>query len=336
MFYSPNFSIRNFFVAYLSEANKLTGNINEAKYILLPFDYEIIYGYTHTELYEHQISFQQLYEMKQMAKELDELSVETNKKLIVFYYRDPEIELPFRNAIVFRTSWRRSKNSNFTFGMPAFVDERPSNKHFKPRPKTGKPSICFRGQTAPLKLPFAVEVKNLLNKIFEKNGMGFGFKIWYNEGYMVRRAAINSALKSKKYFVNDFLLNPVYTAERKDDLINGYLSSFLKNDYFICAAGHGNYSYRLYEVMREGRFPVFINTDCLLPCAELFDWKNLIIWVEKEEVDKLGEIVLDFHQTIHPDDFLDRQCRIQEFWANNLTKSGFAKYLTDNFFVIND
>ena len=62
--------------------------------------------------------------------------------------------------------------------------------------------------------------------------------------------------------------------------------------------GGGNYSLRLYETLCLGRIPLFINTDCVLPFENNIDWKELCLWVDENDLDRIGEIVLDFHSSI--------------------------------------
>jgi hypothetical protein len=95
----------------------------------------------------------------------------------------------------------------------------------------------------------------------------------------------------------------------------------------LAVAGHGNYSYRLYEIMREGRIPVFVNTDCSMPCTEKVDWKKLVLWVEENEVKFIAEKIADFHQSIEPYDFVVWQESIRKAYFAYFTVNGFSDYI---------
>jgi len=52
----------------------------------------------------------------------------------------------------------------------------------------------------------------------------------------------------------------------------------IKNNMFnLCVSGWGNYSYRFCQTICSGRIPVLINTNCVLPYEEIFDYKNHIV-----------------------------------------------------------
>ncbi len=315
---------------YLTAKNEglLTDSIDESDYLLLPFPYEYIFDYQMHELESRKISLQDVCLLKEIALRFDNASVALGKPLVVTYYRDPATHLHLGNALVFRTSAFRSAVGTNEFGLPAFLEELTADPGFHPALKPIKPSVSFRGQMAPLSLPFGIALRQVLNKFFSFFSNKFRVANWYNEGYLLRRMAVSSVLKAGNAITADLAINPEKNASAYNE---DYIRSFRENDYFICASGHGNYSFRLYEVMRAGRIPVFIDTDCLLPCDDVIDWKSLFIWINKNEANNAGSRIIEFHQTISPEDFLVRQQLIRKTWENYLSAEGFAKYLFYSF-----
>ena len=99
------------------------------------------------------------------------------------------------------------------------------------------------------------------------------------------------------------------------------------NTYHICASGFGNYSFRLYEIMAAGRIPVFINTDCELPFEGIINWKKQTVWIEEDDAKYTGQAILDFHQSLHPDDYIEIQMKNKMIYNKYLTNTGFIENL---------
>jgi len=286
--------------------------------------YEYIYDYSEAECLRCGITGFDLSEFRDIAKKLDMLSVSCNRKLILFFYRDPAHELPFCNPIVFRTSAYKSKGNQPTFGLPAFINHKPHLDVPSVLPHKRKPRVNFRGTIAPLKLSRGVDLRDKINMALLRSGINFKLQNWYPRGYLLRRRAVLSCIGIPQYLETDFILNPSSKIEGyKED----YLQSFQNGDYFICAAGFGNYSYRLYEVMRSGRIPVLIDSDQLLPCDNHFSWSEVAVIIPEREVDKTGLIIKEFNESIHPDDYVEKQIKIKEFYNYYLTQFGFANYI---------
>lgn len=300
----------------------------EAHFLLLPFMYEFIYDYKPAKLRALGIDEAALQYMKQQAEELDELSVRLQKKLIVLFYRDPVQPLPFRNSLVFRTSGFLHRLGANTFGLPAFVDGRPANGQFFIREKGQKPVVSFRGKAAPLRLPYSLAARCLANQLLERVGSQKRVKNYQPAGYLLRRKAVLSCLAAGPLLETDMVVNPVANIPGYK---GQYLESFALSDYFICAAGFGNYAYRLYETMREGRIPVYIDTGWLLPCSDKINWKERMVWVPERDVAHTAQYILEFHHQIHPDDFKALQEANRSTYFKYLTTQGFSRYLATDF-----
>lgn len=327
-YYYPDAPIPNFFVQYLQANGIYSVPPQEANYFVLPFMYEIVYDYSEMELSRKGITKQDVAEMKKLATELNELSVTYNKRLIVFFYRDPDIDLPFENALVFRTSYRAGLKRPHIFGLPAFVDNFATTPERGWLTKMAIPTIFFAGKAAPQTLSLGMWLRNAINNLFEIIGLHFRIKNWSPEGYFLRRRAMLSCIRAGKRINSNFFWNP---APKQEGYAQIFVKSLQDTPYCICAAGFGNYSFRLYEVLKAGRIPVYIDTDELLPCRDVLPWKDMMIWVPALKVDSTAQYLLKYHQRVSAADFIQRQKDNAALYDKYLTRLGFSKYLHDDF-----
>ena len=148
--------------------------------------------------------------------------------------------------------------------------------------------------------------------------------------YFIHRKAYLETIKRLPGITSDIILRKSFAEGIKSDDINArltFINNIINNDYTFCMRGGGNYSLRLYETLCLGRIPLFINTDCILPFENIIDWKGLCLWVEEGDINKIGQIILDFHSSMSNDEFNERQIKCREIWEKFLSKEGFAKQL---------
>ncbi|RYE12198.1 MAG: exostosin, partial [Sphingobacteriaceae bacterium] len=91
--------------------------------------------------------------------------------------------------------------------------------------------------------------------------------------------------------------------------------------------GYGNNSIRFFEALCCGRIPVFVNTDCVLPYDFLIDWKKYCVWIEEDDISKIPEKVLEFHNKYTDEEFKALQVEIRTIWRTYFTPEGFFKNL---------
>ncbi len=310
----------------------------QADFFIFPITYEKLFGYTEHEYEHHGYTPIEIEALKKTFFAMVEMAEKYQKKIILFYYFDPVKKIDVPNVIVFRTSLLQNTKEANEFAMPAYVKDLRKQKVLSENElwlqKTEIPSVGFRGQSAPLKLPVKLAFKRKVNDLLKLAGINKQFNLHYNFGYLARRDTIVACLKNKN-IKTDVTLT---TLEQSWDPINGkmpFVNNVFQNQYNICVSGHGNYSFRLYEIMSAGRIPVFVNTNCVLPFEEFIDWKKHVVWIEEKEANKADEYILDFHQSIHPDDFLQLQKNNRKLWEQYLCKEGFFKSLHQYFPLLN-
>lgn len=325
-------------VAQLAINSIITDDPSIADFFIFPITYEKLYGYTAHEYQHFNYTSVEIDLLKYNFTAMTELAIKYNKKIILFYYYDPVQKINVPNALIFRTSILKSKRDKNEFAMPAYGDDLRKRKEVSDSNlylvKTALPTVGFRGQSAPVKLPFKLQLKRKLNQLLKSSGITKQFNLHYNFGYLARRDAIVSYLDNKKIKTDIHFT----TIEQSWDPVNGkepFVNNVLNNQYNICVSGHGNYSFRLYEILSAGRIPIFINTDCVLPFEEFIDWKKHVVWIEEKDANKADQVLLDFHQSISDADFLTLQQKNRKLWEKYFSKDGFYSNLYQYFPLIN-
>lgn len=325
MFYAPYTQVPHVFTTLLEKAGLLISEPESADYLLVPFGFEFAIEYSEEDY--RKLGFPPDCKKHVLAtlENLKVLSPQMGKPLVVIHYRNSPENFNLPDSIVFRTSAFGSRSEKNTYGVPLFVEGFPQlEEPWEPLKKTAKPSLSFMGLAAPVKMGWKLQARMLANNLLKMVDPKFGVKTWYPETYFLRRRAAVALLNSPRFVQASITINP-------DPASNSYKIDYQHELYghplILCVAGHGNYSFRFYETMRAGRNPVFGHTDCVLPCRDEIPWKDLVLWVEENEVSKLPRIISEFYASIHPDDFLERQHAIRAIYNEYLTVDGFTDYL---------
>lgn len=102
-----------------------------------------------------------------------------------------------------------------------------------------------------------------------------------------------------------------------------FVDNIFNSDYILCLRGTGNYSFRFYETLSAGRIPVFVNTDSVLPLDDIIDWKKYCVWVEENEIERIDQILLDFHNSLNNVEFTEMQVKIRNLWFEWIQDKAF-------------
>ncbi|WP_313113722.1 exostosin domain-containing protein [Aequorivita sediminis] len=261
------------------------------------------------------------------------------KKIVIWNLSDFGIKIPsFENAIILRRSGYKSKFKHNEYSLPSFITD-PLKKYFNTskvflQPYNSIPIIGFCGQAnsslfnAKMEICYTV-FRNLkyyvgLSRLEPQQILSTTY---------LRASVLNTFQKSEK-IVSNFIFREKYragvTKNKETHLTTIEFYNNLKNsDYIVCIRGAGNFSVRFYEALAMGRIPVFINTDCSLPFDDSIDWKKHLVWVEYKDRHLVVQKVLDFHNKLSKQDFLDLQYSNRQLWEEKLTLGGFfRKFLT--------
>lgn len=264
----------------------------------------------------------------------------SGKKIFVFSGHDtPITKVNIDNAILFSGAIDRSRRPKNLHSYPHFfADLLAYNKtEFTARLKNGLPTIGFCGYAPPLEIKFGKEKAiSFLKLIANYSGIIKLFPDRVSHSYRTRAII---ALKSSKRVKTNFRIKNIFafgptgqlntgdTKETDLDFRRNFINNILESDYTLCVRGIGNNSVRFFETLCCGRIPVFVDTDSVLPFDHIIDWRKLCVWVEEKDIDKIGEAVNNFHNSISEEDFIRLQSELRQVWIDYLSPSGFYKNL---------
>ena len=275
-------------------------------------------------------------------KDFSDLVGNSGKKTFVFLGSDVDYYyVSIKNSIVFCNtlyqSKRKSNEHGFTFFFEDFVAKYYHN-HLPIREKATVPTIGFCGFAPPLAQKFGIyKVKEALRLVM--NYLGFMKSFPSKSAHSYRARALLSVLKSKKVRSNFVIrsnfgfggplggLYPGGVKELNDSFREEYVRNIVESDYTLCVRGYGNNSIRFFEALCCGKIPVFVNTDCVLPYDFVIDWKKYCVWVEEDEINKIPEKVLQFHNELSGEEFKELQVKIRSIWKEYFTPEGFYRNL---------
>ncbi len=157
----------------------------------------------------------------------------------------------------------------------------------------------------------------------------------FKKPYHLRHKALVNLAASSNIETNFISKHQFYFAEtttNKEALQKQFYQNLYDCPYGLCVRGIGNFSFRLFEIMAMGRIPVFVNTDCNLPFPDKIQWKKNMVWIEEYEVKSIVEKVIEFHNKLNPQSFLQLQKDNRKIWEDYLSFSGYFNTMLNNSF----
>lgn len=215
------------------------------------------------------------------------------KKIMVIFNDDSSQELPLGDeAIVLRTSFYRSTKKKNEYAMVPFCADFYDSTIVKV--KENQPTISFCGGiTHPMRL-------NALQVL--------------NDNFNIKC---------------DFVIRNGFWAPgvSKDVAIREFNENIQNSLYGFCCRGAGNFSFRFGEVLSHARIPVLIDSDCVLPFEHKINWNEHAVIVHQNDIDNIGNILIDFHESKSPSEIMKIQEENRRVWKEYFTPLGFVKHL---------
>ena len=279
-----------------------------------------------------------LLEKKELKKFLDEVK-NSGKKIFIFWGHDIGISnIEISNAIIFSGAIDKSRQKSNYYSYPHFFSDllHYNKTDFLAKPKDNTPIVGFCGYAPPLGVNFGREMVIGSLKLIA-NYLGI-MKIFSNRvSHSYRARALMALKKSNKTKINfrikqDFAFGPngqlnSGSKESDADFRKNFINNILESDYTLCVRGIGNNSIRFFETLCCGRIPAFVNTDSVLPFDHIINWKKKCVWIEEADIDKIGNAISIFHNSISSEEFVELQNELRYLWNEYLSPLGFYKNL---------
>lgn len=261
--------------------------------------------------------------------------IQKGKKVIAFSTGDFTANVPFEGLTIFEASVYRSRNTGAQ-AMPVFIEDY-LEKYFDGklvlREKQSKPVVGFCGQASSGRFS---EVARSARLSFQRTAWKIGARKW--EPATVEHTALRSRVLERlvrsPLVQTNFILRKKYkggdATGDNNDLKAKFVRNIVESDYTVCVRGAGNFSTRFYETLSLGRIPIFVDTDCRLPLDETIDWKEYCVWVDEDQINRIGDEVKLFHERLSDADFTNLQQSCFTLWQDHLQRNGFY----DHFFEV--
>lgn len=256
------------------------------------------------------------------------------KRYLVFRDGDLADPVPLDGALVVRQSLFRSRRGPLEHAQPAFFEDlaeyvggAPVPREYRERPTIGFCGVALapapeRGLVRRLR-GAAAGVKR---RVRERLGLPAFQDIWVRQraiDALRRQDAVDTNIVLREGWGGGAFAADRYDADRWRRTRQEFVDNVVGSDYTLCARGHGNFSYRLFETLCLGRIPVFVDTDCVLPFDFAVEWRDHCVWVDRTEIPRIGEKVAEFHSGLSPAEFVERQQACRRLWEEYLSPEGF-------------
>ncbi len=277
------------------------------------------------------------------AQALARLAQAAGKRIIVWNGGDLEALVPIPNAIQFNHGPFRSLSRipKKVFAFPQFKSdwlETYCGGELRPRTWCLRPSVGFCGWASGNRAKLAIR-KCLTAFHLARYHLGCSNYVPppLRSPLLLRQGILNllrQEVRIRTNFMNRNQYRGGLRAGSTDETFSPtrleFVNNILENDYTVCVRGVGNFSARFYETLCLGRIPIFVNTDCILPYDFTVNWRDYCVWVEAADVHRLPEILLEFHQGLSPDSFLDLQKDCRRIWLDRLSSNGFYTHFHEH------
>lgn len=260
------------------------------------------------------------------------------KRLLVFFDSDSEEAIPFRDAVIFRPSLYRSQPRSGTLPLPAWSGDLVANHSrgvMSTREKSAVPVVGFCGATAPRPATWIARMTGR-NQEPAHETAAFALRNAVLDRLETSGEVRTSFIRRRGYFGGSMsrprwrrLSASAWDPRAGERVRREFIENIEASDYDVCVRGGGNFSLRLYETLCLGRIPLIIDTDCVVPFAELAEWKRLAVWCPASDVENVGARVAAFHDALTPQEFIDRQHACRRLWLERLSPAGFFSHLAE-------
>jgi hypothetical protein len=259
---------------------------------------------------------------------------EAGKPAVFFYEHSDSLgRFPVEDAIVLRPSIYRSRRARTEFALPGFHDDLLTPRGGVPalRRRRSKPVVSFCGSV--FREQEAVTVSARARRL----AGGARRTVWrmqgrHEEDLFARARAVDALLAQRvvetSVVAREAGSGSAWLTDDADEWRQArreFVENIVDSDYVLAARGDGNWSMRFYEALCLGRIPVVVDTDIVLPYDFLLPWRDYCVWIDRGDVDEIGERVMTFHERLTDGEFADLQRACRRLWEEHLSPLGFFR-----------
>jgi len=236
---------------------------------------------------------------------------------------DIEKPLTIKNAYILRIGGYRFIHERGRIIVPLLADDllehyRSGRLEVRPKGK-GKPVVGFAGWTN-------ISSKQYVRTLIKELPVRFLsiFDARYRtctKGVIWRQKAIR-ALNHSSHILFNLRARSSFSASQKtaegdmQALREEMVDTILRSDYALDVRGDANNSTRLFEILSLGRIPIIVDTERNLPFRDTIDYSSFALMVDFRDINRLPEIVAEFHRNISPERFEEMQKNARDVYVN--------------------
>jgi hypothetical protein len=262
-------------------------------------------------------------------KKYADMGEKYNIPVFIFSQGDLTDRIHFDNRVfVFRYSMYRA-TSRLRDIMSPLVSEDLGRNGILLRSKQDKPTVSFCGQGG---FPtywrwIKYFIKNCicdLKSIFDH------LAVTRKVGVYWRRMAME-ACNASPMVETLFIVRTSYSAHSDSISLDpaqarrDFIRSIQESDFVLAPKGDGNNSSRFQEALSLGRFPVYIDTDSILPFEEEIKYDEVIVRIPFEDVKNTPIYIRKFYDSLNEEEFMMRQRKARKIYENYLRTDSFYK-----------
>lgn len=107
------------------------------------------------------------------------------------------------------------------------------------------------------------------------------------------------------------------------------VATVLESDYALDVRGDANASTRLFEILSLGRIPVVIDTERNFPFNDEVDYREFCLMVDYKDLDRLPQIIAEFHERVTPDHYEKMQRKAREAFVTYFRTDAQMRHIVE-------
>jgi hypothetical protein len=235
---------------------------------------------------------------------------------------DSSNRLPVRFDVVLRHSIDRRKKLPGEYCLPGWFDAHqaagrsttPLARSRGPRPVVG---FCGQGAQGP------ISPRRRLRGIYDAVTFCRGRGAYGVDPYLLRRKVLNKLEDSDAICCNFVIRDRFFAGIGYSNAKEEYAANMTQSDYVLCVRGYGNFSFRLYDALSNGRIPVLVDTDCVLPFDNCIDYSSIFPVVKWSALSELPRRISAHFNQYSSEQWIMLQEQMGLFYREWLSPKGF-------------